>query len=187
MKKVICLLIAVLMLIGVMSVCAFAENEPCETVDITLGKCITQESDNFIIEYENTVYDMSFDSYGTKPQDRKCHLKITAKENSGLKIERLEIEQLPVNDLDIITMNAENIYEKDNFTCIDGVNNTEFLLESKTAFDTIHTIRIYYEPVVQTPDASVFSEGNGTIVAVIGAAMIVVLAVIIIKNKKEKA
>lgn len=186
MKKIISLLIAVLMLINIISVCAFAENEPCETVAFKLGKHVTQESDNFLIEYEDTVHDISYGKYGTKPEDRKCRLKITAKENSGFQIKRLEIEQLPVNDLDIITMNAENIYEETDFTCIDGINNTEFLLESKTTFNTIHTIRIYYGSV-QNHAASTFSENSGVIITVIGGTMIIALAVIIIIKNKHKA
>ena len=182
MKKVISLILATIMLLALF-IPALAEEEPYETITLNGTNYFKGESENFILEYDNNAYHPEIQ---TSFKDRKCVLKIQAKENSGLQINRLEANINPRN-LDIIETNCEATYKELNgITYIDGIHNTEFLLVNRWVLELASKVKIYYEPA-QSLNASTISEGNIWIVWAVGACVVVVIAaVVIVKKEKQK-
>lgn len=152
-------------------------NEAYETIEF--NNASTASSDNFILE--SSYYDATgwFSGFSIK-----------TKENSGLRISKLEVE---ISDspkyINAVSVNSGTILEDSasaailNKFHVDDIHSTEFECSISNYLFSIKNVKVYYE---ENPDytASIISSGNIWIVIVVG--VVAIGAIVVIAKKKKK-
>lgn len=151
-------------------------NEAYETIEFNNDS--TASSDNFILEssfYDDTGWFSGF--------------SIKTKENSGLRISKLEVEISDSPDyINAVSVNSGTILEDPESATIlnkfhvDDIHSTEFECSISNYLFSIKNVKVYYE---ENPDytASILSSGNIWIVIVVG---VVAIGTVLIIMKKKK-